>query len=160
TLAAFALSMLVPQLRHREPFVLFFAAVAISARYGGLGAGLLACVLAVFLTDYFVIEPAFTWSLGVEDIIPLLACVVVATIVSAQTVSLKKANERQQEYEVNLRSMASEASLAEERERRRIATGLHDRLGQNLALSRMKLQSLRDELGNVKTAEELDGIGT
>ena len=142
------LSMLVPQLRHREPFALFFAAVAVSARYGGRGSGLLACVLAVFLTDYFVIEPAFTWSLGLEDIVPLLACVVVATIaVSAQTVSLKKPHDRQQENELTLQSMASEASLAEERERRRIATGLHDRLGQTLALSKMRIQTLRDELG-------------
>jgi len=160
TLIALALSMAIPHVREHEPFALFFAAVAISAAYGGRGAGLLCCVLSTLLTDYFVIEPAFTWSLGVENVVPLLACVVVATVVSTLTASLKKANDRQLEYEERLRSMASEASLAEERERRRIATGLHDRLGQNLALSKMKVESLRDEIGNAGAASELDRISS
>ncbi len=45
-------------------------------------------------------------------------------------------------YQQRLRSLASELSLAEERERRRIATGLHDDACQNLVLSKMRLQGL------------------
>ncbi len=44
-----------------------------------------------------------------------------------------------QEYERGLRSMASRLTRAEERERRRIAEGLHDRIGQLLGLSKIKL---------------------
>ena len=46
-------------------------------------------------------------------------------------------------YQKQLQSLSSELFFAEERERRRIATELHDRLGQNLALCKMKLGVLR-----------------
>jgi signal transduction histidine kinase len=42
-----------------------------------------------------------------------------------------------------LRSLASELSLAEERERRRIAAEVHDHIGQDLAFAKMKLTELR-----------------
>jgi PAS domain S-box-containing protein len=44
--------------------------------------------------------------------------------------------------EERLRTLASEASLAEERERRRVATDLHDRIAQPLAMAKLRLQAL------------------
>jgi two-component system, NarL family, sensor histidine kinase UhpB len=52
---------------------------------------------------------------------------------------LKRAEEKLRTYQQRLRRMAAELTLAEQRERRRIATDMHDTLGQMLALSRMKL---------------------
>ena len=58
----------------------------------------------------------------------------------------KLAHRKIQVYQHQLRSMASELRLTEERERRRIATELHDLIGQNLAFSKIKLGSLQDSL--------------
>ncbi|MEO8185289.1 MAG: PAS domain-containing sensor histidine kinase, partial [Deltaproteobacteria bacterium] len=55
----------------------------------------------------------------------------------------RAAESRIADYQEKLRQMAFDAALAEERERRRIAADLHDRIGQSLALSQMKLKSLQ-----------------
>ena len=54
----------------------------------------------------------------------------------------KKVEDKLLVYQEQLRSLASELSLAEERLRRRIATDLHDNVSQNLAISKIKLDSL------------------
>ncbi|MDX1953086.1 MAG: PAS domain S-box protein [Verrucomicrobiota bacterium] len=51
----------------------------------------------------------------------------------------KKNEEKLIAYQERLQSLASELSLSEERERRSIATNLHDRIGQTLAFARLKL---------------------
>jgi PAS domain S-box-containing protein len=56
----------------------------------------------------------------------------------------KKAEEKLLLYQEQLRSLASQLSLAEEQFRRRIATELHDHISQNLAISKIKLESLID----------------
>ncbi len=56
----------------------------------------------------------------------------------------REAESKIRDYQVKLQKMAFEAALAEERERRRIAQDLHDRVGQSLALARIKLDVVRD----------------
>jgi signal transduction histidine kinase len=44
-------------------------------------------------------------------------------------------------YQEQLRALAAEVAMAEERERQRIATGLHDQVGQLLALAKLRLSA-------------------
>jgi signal transduction histidine kinase len=67
-------------------------------------------------------------------------------IIQRDITERKKAEEEVRVYQEQLRSLASELSLAEERERRRIATDLHDHIGQTLAITKLKLGALRDAL--------------
>ncbi len=61
-------------------------------------------------------------------------------------------------YQEQLRSLSSELLLTEERERRRIATDLHDRIGQALALTKIRLGGLRELAAPCGFAEELGTI--
>jgi PAS domain S-box-containing protein len=58
----------------------------------------------------------------------------------------KRAEEKLTRYHKRLRSMASKLSLAEEGERRRISTEVHDNVGQNLAFTRIKLGNLLESV--------------
>lgn len=67
----------------------------------------------------------------------------------------KKAEERIELYQKQLRSLAAELSLAEERERRRVATILHDSIGQFLAISKIRLGVLLGAAGNGEISESI-----
>jgi PAS domain S-box-containing protein len=63
-------------------------------------------------------------------------------------------------YQERLRALAAELTMTEERERRRLATDLHDNIGQVLALLQIRLGSLRQELPSPKMAADLDEART
>jgi PAS domain S-box-containing protein len=70
----------------------------------------------------------------------------------------KEAEEKVCNYQEQLRSLASELSLIEERERRQIATDLHDHIGQNLAIAKIKLGDLREKTFSTNLADHVDEI--
>lgn len=70
----------------------------------------------------------------------------------------KHSEEEIRSYQEQLRSMASDLSLTEEHERRRLATELHDRVGQILALIQIKLGGLRESASPTHLAAPLDEI--
>ena len=59
---------------------------------------------------------------------------------------LKHSEEKLMVYQQNLKILASELNLAEERERRRIAINLHDHLTQSLAMTKIKLAGIQKEI--------------
>jgi PAS domain S-box-containing protein len=78
--------------------------------------------------------------------------------VKQRTAELEKANWELLEYQRELRSLASELSLAEERLRRRVASNVHDNVGQSLAISKLKVEALRESLDKPELIESLDEI--
>ncbi len=62
------------------------------------------------------------------------------------------------QYQENLRHLASELSLTEERERRRLAEFLHDDIGQTLALAKIKLGGLRQALASDPMAKQVSEV--
>src|SRR4051812_18601308 len=89
-LAAVALALLLNFLWPRtQPvvFPLFFAAVMLAARYGGLGPGLLATFLSTLAIYYFFIEPAHSIASGAGVVLRLSVFALVAVVISHLTAS-------------------------------------------------------------------------
>ena len=70
----------------------------------------------------------------------------------------KSGESRLLDYQEKLQSLASELSLVEERERRSIATDLHDQIGQTLSVIKMRCFDLRDELESPGLISRIDEI--
>jgi PAS domain S-box-containing protein len=79
---ALLLTWLLGSLIASSPFLLFIAAVAISAWYGGLGSGLLATFFGVVAVEYFFIPPAFSLSRSSADILRLVGFTLVALLIN------------------------------------------------------------------------------
>ena len=67
----------------------------------------------------------------------------------------KEAEVKLMAYQEQLRALTSEMVLVEERERRRIASELHDQIGQNLALCKLKVATLENNPGHEELKSEL-----
>jgi PAS domain S-box-containing protein len=81
-------------------------------------------------------------------------------IYSRDITERKQAEEKLLDYQEQLKSLASQLTLAEEQERRRIATELHDEISQSLFISKMKLEALDKSAPDKKYDDTLDEINT
>jgi PAS domain S-box-containing protein len=70
----------------------------------------------------------------------------------------KRTEQELLEHQAKLKSLASQLSLTEERERHRLATDLHDQISQSLVISKIKLDQLRRSSGSDELDEPLDDI--
>jgi PAS domain S-box-containing protein len=75
-----------------------------------------------------------------------------ALVIANDITERKTIEEKILSYQKRLRSLTSDLLLTEERERRRIAGELHDRIGQALAISKMKLGALLRESSGGRTS--------
>ncbi len=62
----------------------------------------------------------------------------------------KEKEQQLEEYQHRLKALASQLTLAEERERRSLAADLHDHVGHSLALARMQLNGILDAQSEVE----------
>ena len=76
---------------------------------------------------------------------------------------LSKANQELADQATQLRSLAGELTMAEQRERKRLSQVLHDGLQQYLAAAKLQLSSLSPRItddGTQKTVRDIEGIIT
>ena len=77
----------------------------------------------------------------------------------AESAERERANQALQSHQQQLGQLAEQLSVAEERERREIAEFLHDRVGQNLALVKLRLKALGRQVPAASPElTEVDGL--
>jgi C4-dicarboxylate-specific signal transduction histidine kinase len=114
---ALALSLASLLSRRADPshFTLFFAAVMMSAWYGGLGAGLLATILSALSLDYFFISRNYSLVITWSAFLRLGVFVLVASLTSSLTAARRRAEEALRKAHAELEKRVEErtAELAE-----------------------------------------------
>jgi len=70
----------------------------------------------------------------------------------------REAEKRLLDYQSQLKTLTAELLLAEEHERRRLAIGIHDQIGQGLVLAKLSLQSLMASLPGRNISTHLDKV--
>ena len=72
--------------------------------------------------------------------------------------ALKQAEAQVLAYQRQLQQLSTELALAEERERHRIAVGLHDDIGQKLAAAKLELRSLSQSIFEKALSAKIDKV--
>jgi PAS domain S-box-containing protein len=83
-----------------RPFITFFAAVAVSAWYGGLWPGLLSILLSFLVADYFFIPPRFSLNLldvSTQTVTDFIVFVTMSGLIVVLSEALHRANARTKE---------------------------------------------------------------
>ncbi|MDH3629127.1 MAG: PAS domain S-box protein [Acidobacteriota bacterium] len=83
----------------------------------------------------------------------------VVLVVCVDVTERKQTEQRLLEEQTKLRALRTELSRVEERERRRIAVGLHDKIGQNLAFAKIRLGEIRDAESSDEARRTAEAIG-
>jgi len=89
---------------------------------------------------------------------PRTGKIMAVTVISKDITEHKKEEQQLKAYQYQLRNLASELTLAEEKERRRIASELHDSIAQELVVWQMKLEEIQDSASTKEIAESLGEI--
>jgi signal transduction histidine kinase len=136
-----------------SPFLLFFAAVMVSAAYGGRGPGLMATALAAAAANFFLTPPFYRFSVnGRSEIVALLLFVTEGSVISIISGRLHQAVRESRRLERRVLEIA-------DRERARIGRDLHDGLGQQLLGAALLAKSAESRLAaNDSTTTLVDDV--
>ena len=146
-----ALASVIPL---RSPFLLLFAAIMVSAAYGGLGPGILATVLAALASDFFVTGfPVRLQDFHIPDGAQLSLFFVEGLFLSLLGAMLHRARRRALSADAAARRLEQTILEISEGERRRIGHDLHDGLGQHLTGIALLAKALKQRLAGAKPAE-------
>ncbi|MBN3883162.1 MULTISPECIES: PAS domain S-box protein [unclassified Nostoc] len=102
-IAALVLTKLLLPVFDPSVFTLFYAAVAVSAWYGGMGLGVLAIALSVTIALYFLIEPVYSFDLlSLKVLVRLTTFSLVSFLITALSSELRTARRK---AETSLKSL-------------------------------------------------------
>jgi PAS domain S-box-containing protein len=152
--AAAARMMFLESIGLSVPFLTFFPAVTVAALYGGLGPGLLATALSALISDYFMIPPLGSLTIGeAGNVLALSIFVASSALISLVTEKMHRAQARAAAAEEQAR-YAVERRQAEQAMREREAQ--YRTLFENMTEEVHFWKVERDQQGHIVTWRLMD----
>jgi len=167
TIAALGVTLVIQPILGSEPSLMFVAAVALSTRYGGRGAGLLSGALAVLALDYFFVPPLGSIDLShPTQLMHLVVFLFIALLVGESTAALRRARlaaegnaERLEQLNIELeRQMEEIRELDEDLHRTNEQLTQARDAAQRVASRATKLQAVTAALSAAQTASEVADV--
>ena len=140
-----------PLLGEHHPFTIYFAAVAITAWYGGFAPAVVATVLAYFAADWFFVSPRFEFNLphtNLDEFMSLMAflfsSLAIAYTSKIMRQALDKARQKQRELEREIveRERAEKDLQQAQAQLRRYTASLEERVAERTAHLQETIHSL------------------
>jgi len=131
----------------------FYIPILLAAFWWGLKGGVLTSLFLGLMHTVFCLPAPSNVVLSRS-----LVLVLVGSVLGALCGERKKTEQQLLANQEQLRSLASQLVLTEERERRCLAEALHDRIGQALAVAKIKMGMLRASVSSADTTGALDEI--
>jgi len=97
---------------HESPFIVFIAAVMLAARYFGFGPGIFATALSLFLIDYVVLEPHFTFSHSIRNLEHLFIFLLVSVLATSLARQKSQADVRTEQVQLQLAAIVENSAEA------------------------------------------------
>ena len=167
TIAALGVTLVIQPILGSEPSLMFVAAVALSTRYGGRGAGLLSGALSVLALDYFFVPPLGSIDLShPTQLMHLVVFLFIALLVGESTAALRRARlaaegnaERLEQLNIELeRQMEEIRELDEDLHRTNEQLTQARDAAHRVASRATKLQAVTAALSAAQTASEVADV--
>jgi signal transduction histidine kinase len=140
-----------PLLGEHHPFTIYFAAVAITAWYGGFAPALVATILAYLAADWFFVPPRFEFNwphTNLDEFMSLMAFLFSSLAIAYTSKIMRRAldrarqKQRELEREILERERAEKDLQQAQAELRRYAAVLEERVAERTAHLRETIRSL------------------
>ena len=125
--------LLIPLVTQNEPVLLFFAAVLVSAAFGGFGPGLLATVLGAMCDGFFFMAPFWRFRLySADEAVRLVIFIIEGIIISVICARMREARQSAEQSAAEAHELEGQLLEISDAEQHRIGHDLHDGGGQQL----------------------------